>query len=258
MKLSVFSTTKTLLHGLGAPAQGSIRRSFPAEVAESYLPVWEEYLTTAVVKDIMKRYDTASARYFVCAGFVSYIQSIDRKSVSKAVDLNASVQNYNVGPNYRTIVDFLHRKRIVSSLKLKRQSHEYSITADTSDFLGALIDPVCTGHIVYNVQGKEPLDKLIYSLVPTLFKSIPYEMRRKVNDRERTFLTKDRQKTSNVGWVGLMDEGGVHLSMARAIHNVIILRYTFPVRGMFFYGTAGRDKLQHNIRKRHDKSVILL
>lgn len=256
MRLSVFSTIKTLLGELGVPAQGPIKSAFPTIVDVDYMPVWKEFLRTNVAKQIAYKYGGMSSKYFTCAGFVSYVQSLENKAVGP-VNLSKSADMYNPGFAYRFFADYFTRKRIISDLNLRRTSHKFSISVEESDFLRALIDPVCEGHMVYHVQGKEPLDKLLYRLTPTVFKTVPYEFRREVNGRKNKFLRTEQQLDSSIGWVGLLNTDDMYLEMARAQFGTVIFRYRFTMPGMYFYGRGKPEALQKTLRKRHERSVVL-
>lgn len=236
--------------------QGPMASAFPTVVSSDYLPVWKEFLKTRQVSDIRKKYKGLSAKYYTCMGFVSYIQSIDKKSVRKT-DVTESTALYSPSVAYRELMDFAARKRLITDLNLRRASHEFSISADESDFIRALVDPECEGHITYHVQGKQPLDKLLPRLTPTLFKTVPYEFRSYVKGKKKTFQRADKQLSSQVGWVCLLSNDRLFLEMARCQFGTVVLRYRFTVPGLFFYGKSQPASIQKLLRKRHEQAVIV-
>tara|TARA_B100000700_G_scaffold88627_1_gene99974 strand:- start:92858 stop:93637 length:780 start_codon:yes stop_codon:yes gene_type:complete len=258
MKLSVSSKLTLLFRELGVPARGELKNSFPTVVSSDYLPVWQEFIKTRAITDLMRAFGKDGlGRYYVCAAFVSYVESLDPKAVASKVNLLNSADFYRPSSSYRKMTDYLNRKRIISSLNLSRYSHKYDMSADHSDWLRALMYPKCSGIAIYKVQGRQPFDKLIHSLVPTLFKSVPYELRREVNGKTRKVLRAEEQIASSLGWFSLLEDDDVSLHMARAQYGTVIFKYQIKSEVVVFHGAKPVNKAEKDLRKRHERAIIL-
>lgn len=257
MKLTVSSKVGALTRSLGMPASAPLVGAMPACVSDDYDAVWPKFLETDAVRDILSKYAKAQARYYVGAAFASYISSMDKRAVRGFSPVD-SAQLFSIDSQFRTIRDFLLRKQILSSLR--QRSHVQDVEWHDSDFLRAVVHPMCKGSAAFVVQGRNAsLDKHLDSMVPTLYKSVPYELRRTVRNKERKILTAEAQLKSKIGWFGLLNEGGLFLEMARARLNTLVLRYRIDSDAIVFYGSgspATADKAIRDVMRRHTGSLI--
>lgn len=257
MKLSIVSKLKTLLSALGVPARGDLSSSFPTRVNTEYLPVWQEFLNTQAVRDLTSKYPKDLTRYYVCAGFVSYIDKLDSKAVRPRVDLLQSVDLYNPAPAFKIIYDYLTVNRFISGLKLRNHDHRHSISVTESDFLNAFVAPTTNGIMEYKVQGRAPLDKYLGVLTPQVFKRPPVELLRETKGKKRNLLRPNSQADATTGWVPLLNKDGIKLDMARAQFGTVLFRYSFTVDVIMFHGGTAPDKLEKAIKKKHERSILL-
>jgi len=257
MKLTVSSKLSALLGALGVPVRGELKSSFPTCVSAAYLPVWDEFIKTRIVKDIQKKYEKALSRYYVCAGFVSYIYGIDRRAISKPVDLLSSVGLYNPGDRFRTIANYLGTNRLITGLKLSNSDHRHSIHVEESNFLNAFLNPTTSGILEYKVQGRAPLDKYLGILTPTLFKKLPDELLREVKGKKRNILRPHAQADANTGWVSLLNKDRLTLDMARAQFGTVLFRYSFSEDAILFHGGASPEKLEVAIKRVQERAIIV-
>lgn len=252
MRLSVLTTVKKLLNRLGARSSGRISELFPTVVSSEYLSVWDEFLTTRAAKDVMKSFPALESRYYLCQAFALLVGSADRNAVlSKGSPLD-SLELYNVRPQYSRIYELIGQS-LVPALKLRRFHHSFGLEAEDFEFFQAFVDVWCTGKIEYKVQGREPLDKLIHRLAPNTFKHVPVELKSKHKDKERKILKAFDQWQSNENWIVLQDDEFLKLEIARARFSTILVRYSFPCRGIFFYGDRPVTELEKRMKKRHSQ-----
>lgn len=244
-----------MLNAVGVQRGTDLASAYPTVIDESYVTVWKEFLTTRVVKEIIKMWPKEQARMYVAAAFVSYISSINDKALKRKVNLLQSLEFYQVRSRYSDMVEFMQRKRML--LDLRMFSYKFDISYNDVDFIRALVRPTCTGHFVFKTQNKVSVDSVLHSFVPTLFRTLPYELSTEVNGKKRPPRAASKVLESNVGWIGLLNEDGLYMELARAAFDTLLIRYSFPTDTIIFYGNGSAAEADKKVRSLHRRSIIL-
>lgn len=228
VKSSLASLLKKRSKIIGVKTTTKMSKAFPSVLTEGYEGVWQKFLGTSIAKDLMKKYKD-EGRYYVCAAFVSYISSIDKKCWR---DVSVNIQELNmpisVSSAYNRMREFLHLKGFSTLRKFKEESR---LDYGDIDFIRTIVDPVFSGYAIYTPRGRTTLDQFLESLVPTTFKHIPIE------------LSKDNQLTTLLNntsskWWPLITEPELELYVGRANLNQLVFRYKVMPKAVAFYGDA--------------------
>lgn len=257
--LSVSGKARTLLRKMKSVPSRKLDDCFPRCLPDEYVQVWEEFITSTSVADVVKRHGTSSVltQYYVVAMFLSYVS----KYTKLPVPLN-SIDLYDPSPQFKVLNSTFYSTKLLKSLGLTYHAHEYTLTADDSSWLRCLIDPTCTGVVTYKVVGRKPLDAMLGNLMPQAFRQIPVELRsdQKFGDapkRLRKLVTPAQQINSGYGWVVLNENDLIRIEIARARYSTILVRYSFVVPGFYCYGPEDPTKFCRAIRAKHDSFVQL-
>lgn len=257
--LSVSGKARTLLRKLKSTPSRRLSECFPKFLPEEYVTLWDEFLTSKAVSEVVSRYGATSVltQYYTVALFLSYVSKYRRLPVA----LN-SLDLYDPSHNFKVLNSTFYSTKLLKSLNLAYHGHEYSMTADNTDWLRCIVDPTCTGVISYKLVGRKPLDAFLSNLVPQAFKQVPTELRsdEKFGDapkRGRKLVTPAQQANSDYGWVLLNENEHIKVEIARARYSTILVRYSFSAPGFFCYGPEDSSKFCRALRARHDSFVHL-
>lgn len=258
MKLSITTKLRTALNALSVPKGVRLEKATPLVIHPDYLQGWKDFLGTTVVREFRQsKLPTEMIKYLAAASFVSTLISVDKDATTKKVDLvGMSLDLYNPLDFYRTIKEYVHRKRLVDGLRL--HSHNFVLEHQNNDFIRALVHPKCTGVFEFKVTGRNTLDGSLSKLVPTLFRTLPVPLSARMpNGKARKFKTVVQQLNSKADWVLLLNQDGLTLEVARTKFSTLILRYTFQTDDVLFYGRESAQGLEAKLQKLHASKVIV-
>lgn len=258
MMLSISGKMRTLLKKLKSKPSRTLEGCFPHCLPPEFERVWNEYLESKMVKDIVAKHgNNIVSQYYVAALFLSYMSRFTRITTSLgAYDL------YDPLPFYRRMSQKLTELKLLKKLNLTFYQHSYTIRAEDVKWARCLIDPACEGIITYKLNGRKPLEAYLTSLVPSVFGSLPNELcsdsaKDKKSRRKVKLVTPEQQVSASFGWVTLFSDSTVSMEIARARYSTILIRYKFVVPGFFCYGAEDPSKFSRQLRARHEANAFV-
>lgn len=257
MKLSISGKVQTLLRKLKSRPSRNPDQWFPRVLDDEYSSLWNAFLGCAAAKDVFRLYGVTSlGQYYLVALFLSYVS---RYTKVPSLDMD---ELYDPLTGCKAVRRTLDSTNLLNKLSLKYHSHDFSLQANELDWLRCLVDIECSGVLTYKLSGRKPLDAYLGSLSPSVFRSVPVELRSdrpfgEAPIRKQKLVTPNLQLKSGYGWVSLPCDGA-KIEIARAKYSTILLRYSFPVSGLFAYGSDKPTDFTRKLRRAHEKYALTL
>jgi hypothetical protein len=244
MKLSVATNYRQLLLSIKAAPVGS-RPSYPKILPQDYLPVWNTYLNLQVVKDLYKRYVRLEAFYYICMGFVSFIESlypeVDRQIAQQ------SLNNYDPANSYRTLLSFLRSTGFLTNRVLLHK-HTVDLNFLTTAPINAIHDIISVGVLEFKMNGKTRLTEHLFTT--KLFASVP-----EVLTKQKSYPLSSAAKLSKK-WV-LVPNAPVELRIIRAKFDTLLIEYRFLDKSVLFLGSLAESDAKMALLGLQRKSLKL-
>lgn len=225
MRLTIISKARAELAALGLPPGGSAM--FPTRLDPALIPVWKQFLRSASVRDIAKRYPDR-ARYYTAVAFISALANVSPE-LEALYDPIRSSNLLDMRRQKISAQQALSSMRILEGMIATKTYVHSSVAFD--NFLRAAVDPSVVffrDYVPRSKTAKGHLDKSLHAH----FKRLPKALR-----PSKTPPQKARFRSE---WVSLHKSRGVQIDATRACLDTLILRITLTCSGLVFHGS--RDK----------------
>lgn len=247
MKLTTASKIRKALRSIGSSPVGTTP-TFPASLPSAYQVVWQEYLNMQLVSDIAERYPRLEALYYICMGFVSFVEKLQPKDNKRRTE--QSFQLYDPGRSYQKLRLFLRSRKLLTNA-VRVYSHTFDVSLTTIPVINAIRNVECVGVIEFKMNGRHRLTEHLKST--TLFPSVPKDL----TDKKSYPLVDAVRASSSKGWFSVSVRKGFDLRVARAKFDTLLVEYRFNVNCMLFMGALSEEDSKNRLLEQHRQSVFL-